>query len=208
LLPEQIIVEVPALKVKPVFKVKFITAVPLKVIVLLPRLIVRVLLAVDNMAEAVTLKLFVVNVPSLTVILVEQVKASPSVTVMPVVLITTDPKVLPALVRVPVPAKVNEPLYVNVIAATRVTLPDTVIAVEPAKVPVNPVQLIDLAPVFPAEIVQVTTPDAALKNTSSADVGTAWPPAPPEVNAHLVPAVPSHEAVPPTQKRFAIDYSL
>jgi hypothetical protein len=46
-------------------------------------------------------------------------------------------------------------------------------AVEPAKVPVNPVQLIDFAPVLPEAIVQVTAPEAAVKNTSSAAVGTA-----------------------------------
>jgi hypothetical protein len=65
------------------------------------------------------------------------------------------------------------PVWVYVIPATSVTLPDTVMAVEPAIVPVNPVQLIDLAPVLPDAIVQVTAPDAPSKNTSSADVGTA-----------------------------------
>lgn len=43
----------------------------------------------------------------------------------------------------------------------------------PASVPVNPVQLIDLAPVLPDEMVQVLMPDPASKNTSSAEVGTA-----------------------------------
>jgi hypothetical protein len=33
--------------------------------------------------------------------------------------------------------------------------PETLIAAVPANVPVNPVQVIDLAPVFPVEIVQV-----------------------------------------------------
>lgn len=70
-------------------------------------------------------------------------------------------------------------------------------------VPVNPVQLIDLAPVLPDEIVQVPL-DAASKNTSSALVGTEAPPAPPDVVAHLVLAVPFQFAVPPTQKRSAI----
>ena len=45
--------------------------------------------------------------------------------------------------------------------ATSVTLPDTVIAAVPVNVPVNPVQLIDLAPVLPVEMVQVTAPEAA-----------------------------------------------
>lgn len=83
------------------------------------------------------------------------------------------------------------------------TLPDTVIAAVPAKVPVNPVQLMDSAPVFPVAMVQVPV-DRLVKNTASADVGTLAPPAPPDVVAHLVPAVPSQFAVPPTQKRSAI----
>ena len=78
------------------------------------------------------------------------------------------------------------------------TLPDTVIPELPAKVPVNPVQLIDLAPVLPDEIVQVPV-ERFVKNTSSALVGTEAPPAPPDVVAHLVPTVPSQFAVPPTQ---------
>ena len=65
-------------------------------------------------------------------------------------------------------------------------------------VPVNPVQ-VKSKQVAVAEIVTVTAPDAASKNTLSALVGTACPPAPPDVSAHLVPAVASHEAVPPTQ---------
>ena len=83
-------------------------------------------------------------------------------------------------------------------------LPATEIAAVPVIVPVNPVQLIDLAPVLPVAIVQVTAPEAASKNTSSADVGTDAPPPAPDVVAHLVPAVPSQLAVPPTQYLFAI----
>ncbi len=79
-----------------------------------------------------------------------------------------------------------------------VTLPATVIAAVPVSEPVKPVQLIDFAPVLPVAIVQVPV-DNTLKNTSSAVVGTDAPPVPPEVVAHLVPAVPSQEAVPPTQ---------
>ena len=78
-------------------------------------------------------------------------------------------------------------------------LPDTVIAAVPARVPVNPVQLIDSAPVLPVAMVTVLAPELASKNTASADVGTLAPPAPPDVVAHLVPAVPSQDAVPPTQ---------
>jgi hypothetical protein len=84
-----------------------------------------------------------------------------------------------------------------------VTLPDTVIPELPAKVPVNPVQLIDFAPVLPDEIVQVPL-DVASKNTSSADVGTAAPVGPPAVAAHFAPAVPFHAAVPPRQNLSAM----
>ena len=83
--------------------------------------------------------------------------------------------------------------------ASRVILPETVRAPVPVSVPVNPVQLIDLAPVLPVAIVTTLAPDAALKNTSSDDVGMAAPPEPPDVADHLVPAVPSQLAVPPTQ---------
>ena len=126
---------------------------------------------------------------------------------MPLPLIVTGPSVLPALVRVPVPFSVSVPLYVTVIPATRVTLPDTVMAAVPAKVPVNPVQLMDLAPVLPELMVQVLV-ELASKKTSSADVGTLAPPAPPDVVAHLVPAVPSQDAVPPTQYLSAMVYTL
>jgi hypothetical protein len=74
----------------------------------------------------------------------------------------------------------------------------TEISAVPVIVPVCPVQLILNAPVLPVEIVQVPV-DAAVKNTASAKLGTDAPPAPPEVVDHLVPAVPSHAAVPPTQ---------
>lgn len=84
------------------------------------------------------------------------------------------------------------------------TLPDTVIAAVPVKVPVNPVQLMESAPVLPVAMVTVLAPDDAVKNTASADVGTLAPPAPPSVADHLVPAVPSQDAVPPTQYRSAI----
>lgn len=126
---------------------------------------------------------------------------------MPLPLIVTAPSILPALVRVPVPARVSVPLYVTVIPAAKVTLPDTVMAVLPAKVPVNPVQLMDLAPVLPVAMVQVPV-DRLVKNTSSADVGTLAPPAPPDVVDHLVPAVPSQFAVPPTQYLSATVYTL
>jgi hypothetical protein len=83
-------------------------------------------------------------------------------------------------------------------------LPETVMVAVPDNCPVNPVQLIDLAPVLPVAIPQLMAPDAASKNTSSALVGMDAPPAPPDVVAHLVPTTLFHEAVPPTQNLFAI----
>jgi hypothetical protein len=128
----------------------------------------------------------------------DSVISLPNVTVIPVPLITMAPNVLPALFIVAVASSVIAPLKVYVIPAERVMLPDTIIATLPAKVPVNPVQLIDLAPVYPAAIVQVPV-DKLVKKTSSPAVGELAPPAPPDVVAHLVPAVPSQFAVPPTQ---------
>ena len=65
----------------------------------------------------------------------------------------------------------------------------------PAAVPLGGAEV---APVLPAAMVQVPV-DRLSKKTSSAVVGTLAPPAPPDVVAHLVPAVPSQDAVPPTQ---------
>jgi hypothetical protein len=100
----------------------------------------------------------------------ERVNALPRVTVPG--LIITLLSVFPLVVNVPVAVSVNVPVYVKLCPATKVTLPATDMLAVPVSVPVNPVQLIDLAPVLPDAIVQVTAPDAALKNTSSAVVGT------------------------------------
>ena len=56
-------VDVPALKVRFVFVEKLITVPPLNVTVELPRLIVRVLLLLDDRAVGLTAKLLVVKVP-------------------------------------------------------------------------------------------------------------------------------------------------
>lgn len=60
----------------------------------------------------------------------------------------------------------------TVIPAAKVMLPETVMVGLPVSVPVKPVQVRVLQASVP-DIVQVTAPDAASKNTSSADVGTA-----------------------------------
>lgn len=171
----------------------------LKVKVLEPRLIVLTLEFEDAKVPAVILKLAVVNVPCVTVRDLEnRLSASPSVSVMPEPLTVTPLNVLPAVVSVPVPVNVIVPVWVYVIAATSVTLPATVIAAVPVMVPAKPVQLMLAAPVFPAAIVQVPV-DRLVKNTASEAVGRVAPPGPPDVADHLVPAVSSQEAVPPTQ---------
>lgn len=187
------------MNVRFVFVLKATAAAALNVTVELPRLIVRVLLLLDDRPVAVTSLLLVVKVPWVTVIAPEDVSGSPSVTVIPDPFMVTGPSVFPALVSVPVPMNCMVPAPVAVMPTTSVRLPDKMIDAVKVKPPVNPVQVMDLAPVLPAAIVQVTAPELPSKNTSSADVGTAAPPAPPDVVAHFVPAVPSQEAVPPTQ---------
>ncbi len=107
----KIIVEVPALKVSPVFIVVSNTDPPeLNVTVDDPRLIVRVLEVLDDKNVAVTLKLLVVKVPRVSVMALEDVSASPRVMVMPTSLIVIGPTVFPAVVSVPVALNVIPPL--------------------------------------------------------------------------------------------------
>ena len=74
-----------------------------------------------------------------------------------------------------------------------------------ARVPVKPVQLmLNTAVLAPTAHVTVTAPDKAVKNTVSAAPGTDCPPPPPSAYAHLLPALLSQFAVPPTQYLFAI----
>jgi hypothetical protein len=97
------------------------------------------------------------------------------------------------------PCALIVPVYVQVIPDPTVRFPSIFMVLAPEKVPVNPVKFrFKQAPVTP-EIVTVTAPEAAVKNTLSALVGTAAPPAPPSVVAHFVPAVVFHVLVPPTQ---------
>ena len=89
--PEQIIVEVPALNVRLVFvPVLTAVAVVVNVTVELPRLIVRVLLLLDESCVAVTLKLLVVKVPVVKVIAPEQVNVPPRLNVAADALIVTE----------------------------------------------------------------------------------------------------------------------
>jgi hypothetical protein len=167
-------VEVPALKVKfVVVAVVHAEVAEENVQVELPRFIVLALLPLPTKFCAVTEKLFVVNVPWLTVSVpvLPQLRASPSCTVLPEAEIVTSLNVLPAEVIVPVLVIDTAALALNVIPETRVMLPATLIAAPTVNVPVKPVQVMDLAPVLVAATVQVPV-DRFVKNTSSAEVGT------------------------------------
>lgn len=87
-----IIVDVPAFKVKFVVVPNAITPVlfSVNVTVELPRLIVRVLLLLDDRDVAVTLLLLVVKVPWVSVIAPEQVKVPPRLNVAADALIVTE----------------------------------------------------------------------------------------------------------------------
>ncbi len=87
-LPDKTMLDVPALNVSPVCVEKLIAApVPVNVTVLLPRLIVRVLLLLEDREVAVTLKLLVVKVPWVRVSAVVTVSASLKDNVVPEVVI-------------------------------------------------------------------------------------------------------------------------
>ena len=88
---DKTIVDVPALNVIPVVVLNCTTEPePLNVTVLLPRLIVRVLLLLDDRDVAVTLKLLVVNVPAVRRIAPEQVNVPPRLNVAAAALIVTE----------------------------------------------------------------------------------------------------------------------
>jgi hypothetical protein len=199
--PVKLIVEVPAFTVSSTLKFPLTVIVEaFSVRVFVAPAFARKFLQVTEKFDAL-----VVNVPprkSKSEPL-DNVSAPPRVTVIPEPFTVTGPRVFPAVVNVPVPVIVNPPVYEYVCPATKVTLPATVIVLLPVNVPVNPVKLIDLIE-GRVVTVHVIAPDAASKNTSSAEVGTAAPPAPPEVVDHLVKAPLSQKSVPPTQKRFAM----
>lgn len=160
--------------------------------------------------DSVTVCPFVLIVPAVWLNEVA-VKASAKDHVAPLPLKVPVPKFFPleVMLFVPVvPANVQLSI-VSVIPAAIVTcptvlVPTVILGVDvPARVPVKPVKLIDLQTRDPLTV-QVFAPLLASKNTSSEAVGTPDPPPPPEVVDHLVPAVASHVAVPPTQYLLAI----
>jgi len=135
---DKTIVDVPALNVIPVVSLNCTTeAEPLRVTVLLPRLIVRVLVVLDTRDVAVTLKLLVVKVPAVMVIELLEVNASARVTETAFIVVA--PSVLPEDVIVL--------LFINVVTrdvyappVARVRLPTIFTFVE-LTVQVLPVQI-------------------------------------------------------------------
>lgn len=81
----------------------------------------------------------------------------------------------------------------NVSDAARLT------PVLPFNVPVNPLKFKLLQSPVVVATVTVEAPELASKKTLLFAVGSGAPPLPPDVKAHLLPAVPFHDAVPPTQ---------
>lgn len=74
-----------------------------------------------------------------------------------------------------------------------------------SSVPVNAPNVIETTEgAYAAQHVMVPPPDEPSKVTVSAEPGTDWPPAPPEVAAQCVVSEASQVPVPPTQNRAAI----
>lgn len=214
-----VIVAVLAVTVSPVAVAKFheVPAVA-QVTVAAPIVKVRVLELLLEKVPQVTDLPFKSNVPWVRVIVfdVPTVKVSASCILQPAPFIVKAPKAFPPEVIVWVVAEVltifactapvivmPETKRIATFDAPAVPSPTFKVAPLTVKPPVKPVQFSERHVLVP-ETVTVLAPEEASKNTSSAAVGTAAPPAPPEVVAHLLPAVPSQVAVPPTQKRFAI----
>ncbi len=202
------IVEVPALKVRPVVVAKF-QIVPVPVIDHVPDPIVNdlVLILLDPIEVEVMFLLFKLNEPAVNVKMLQvRLSANWKVPPAPLMLILFPVIDLPLEVIVLVPEvalNVKVLPEVSVIADTNVKSPDIFTPLEICKVPVYP-EKSKFFVVAGLLIMTVTAPLLASKNTSSDVVGTACPPAPPEVKAHFVPAVASQLSEPPTQYLFAI----
>lgn len=123
------------------------------------------------------------------------VAMSQTVPFTPVIVNVPEPRLI---VRVPVP----DPEKVLIVILGLLVAKSNV----PVKFPV-PVKVIpEIVLVPPIEEATVTTaaPEPPSNIAISAVPGIADPPAPPDVVDHLVPAVASHVAVPPTQNLLAM----
>jgi hypothetical protein len=129
LAPEQVIVEVPAVKVSPVDTENTTGVAPLNVTEDDPKDMLRAFVLLDNRLAAVTAKLAVAKAPFVTVTLPVTVSALPNVQPPPTPSNTTDPpvSVTPFVVTVwpvVVAANVMAPVYVRVrLAAGKVRPP-------------------------------------------------------------------------------------
>jgi hypothetical protein len=183
--------------------------VPLKVTVLEPKLMVPPDEFEIDPIEAE--KFEVLNVPLLTfnvltfIASARDIAAVDPLSATPMFSVVTPGKVFPfdVMEKEPEVAKrltVAVPGFVSVMVVENIIPPWTLnVVLVNTSVPVNPVQFKLRHTLLLRLRETLTVPDAALRNTSSAEVGTDAPPVPPDVVAHLVPAVPSHVAVPPTQ---------
>jgi hypothetical protein len=91
------------------------------------------------------------------------------------------------------------PVAVHVVPESIVKFPVRSRLPEPAIVPTKPVVASVPVPIPAESIVTVPEPLLASKIAASKKPGTEAPPAPPDVVDHLVPAVKSQIAAPPTQ---------
>lgn len=194
---------------------KFIGVVPLKFTVLAPKLS-AVPDDIFEIAPIFAVNPLVLKVPLATASMLT-VKASASemtavdpFNVTPIFIVVEPGNVFPfdVMEKEPEVARkltVQVPGFVSVMPAEKVIPPWTVnVELVITRLPVNPVQF-RVRQILELKLRETATaPEAALRNTSSTLVGTDAPPGPPDVVAHLVPAVPSQDPAPPTQYRSAI----
>jgi hypothetical protein len=208
-------VEVLALNVRPVvvavFHIVELEVVVFKVQVPEPMVMVRVLELLEAKRPVVTLKLAASKVPAVTVKVLADanVRALPSVTVPPLASIVTGPDTeTPLVVTVLVALIVMVPEELQVVVADKVNEPAqfNVGVVPVANVNDDPVVVILLQANAPVMVI-VPDPELALKNTSSAVVGTEAPVDPPDVADQLAVEEVFQVPVPPTQYLSAMIYS-
>jgi hypothetical protein len=110
--------------------------------------------------------------------------------------------VFPLDVRVDVPDTKRNPVPEIVIVEDNVTEPEEVIPNVMVMVLAYPVKSI----VFPTrfDVFTVQAGEFAVKNTSSEDVGTVWPPAPPSVSDQFPVVLQLLSTPPATKYRLAI----
>lgn len=126
----------------------FVASVRVRFTMLVPNeMVAFVAVEVAVILNIVSVKLAVLNVPATIVSELAAVKSSCMVYEPPTdAIVIVEPKLFPALVMtcVPRPLNVKLEVEVTVVPADRMKSPRTLVAVLPAKVPVNPVKFIFL----------------------------------------------------------------